>query len=125
HMHLLGREMSVTAVLPDGTKQQLIRVKDWDFNWQDQYLYAKPVQLPKGTKLELEAFYDNSEGNTKNPTSPPKAARWGEQTTDEMCLCGVQVVTANRADALALWQAVLKGQAGRLGRLLGGDVLDR
>lgn len=121
HMHLLGREMKVTATLPGGKKMPMIWVKDWDFNWQDQYLYAEPVRLPKGTKLDLEAYYDNSKNNPKNPNSPPKAVRWGEQTTDEMCLCGVGVVTDRPADRAELLKAVLL-QMGNLGRLFnGGD----
>jgi hypothetical protein len=55
HMHLLGREMKVTAVRPDGTVQPLIWIKDWDFNWQGSYQYHEPVSLPKGTRLEVEA----------------------------------------------------------------------
>jgi hypothetical protein len=118
HMHLIGREMKVTAVLPDGKQQPMIWIRDWDFNWQGTYAYAKPVTLPKGTKLELEAYYDNSADNPKNPSDPPRPVRWGEQTTDEMCLCGLQVVTKGRLDSLLLWQEVLKS-AGRLGRILG------
>ena len=63
HMHLLGREMKITATLPDGKIQPLVWIKDWDFNWQDQYAFAKPLSLPKGTVLDLEAIYDNSAEN--------------------------------------------------------------
>lgn len=87
HMHNLGRQMTVTATLPDGTKKQLVDVPDWDFNWQGFYAYKEPVKLPKGAKIELVAHYDNSTDNPRNPNSPPKTVRWGEQTTDEMCLC--------------------------------------
>ena len=86
HMHLLGRQMTVTATLPDGTKKQLIDVPDWDFNWQGFYAYKKPVHLPGGSRVDLVAHYDNSADNPRNPSSPPKEAKWGEQTTDEMCL---------------------------------------
>jgi hypothetical protein len=121
HMHLLGREMKVTAVKPGGEKVPLVWIKDWDFNWQGQYRYAKLIPLPKGTRLELEAYYDNSTDNPKNPNDPPQRVRWGEQTTDEMCLCGLQVVTANPGDRLELFKAVLKSRGGRLGVLFGGD----
>ncbi|MBV9849985.1 MAG: ascorbate-dependent monooxygenase [Armatimonadetes bacterium] len=86
HMHLLGRTMTVTAARPDGTKQSLVNVPDWDFNWQSTYVYKQPVNLPKGTKIHLTATYDNSASNPRNPTSPPKLVTWGEQTTDEMCI---------------------------------------
>jgi hypothetical protein len=45
-----------------------------------------PVPLPKGTKLEILAHFDNSESNPVNPTRPPKTVSWGEQTTSEMCI---------------------------------------
>ena len=87
HMHVLGRRMTVTATLPDGTTRPLIDVPDWDFNWQGFYAYKQPVRLPAGSRVDLVAHYDNSPGNPRNPSSPPKLVTWGEQTTDEMCLC--------------------------------------
>ncbi len=86
HMHLLGRDMRVFATLPDGTELPLVHVPDWDFNWQMGYAFKEPVKLPRGSKVTLEARYDNSAANPRNPNSPPKPVRWGEQTTDEMCL---------------------------------------
>ena len=86
HMHLLGRKMNVTATLPGGNAECLININDWDFNWQGQYRYAQPIALPTGTKLSVEAFYDNSLNNLRNPNDPPKPVSWGEKTTDEMCI---------------------------------------
>lgn len=86
HMHLLGRDMKVTATLPDGTVVPLVHVENWDFNWQTGYELKTPLRLPKGSRVDLEAHYDNSSGNPLNPNNPPKVVTWGEQTTDEMCL---------------------------------------
>ena len=86
HMHLLGREMKVTATLPDGTLMPLVHVDNWDFNWQTGYEFKTPLHLPAGSRVDLEAHYDNSSGNPLNPNNPPKLVTWGEQTTDEMCL---------------------------------------
>ncbi len=86
HMHLLGKEMSVSATLPDGMAKKLVRVGDWDFNWQMMYSFREPVRLPSGTRIDLAARYDNSSANLLNPSSPPKTVTWGEQTRDEMCL---------------------------------------
>lgn len=86
HMHLLGREMRATATLPDGTLRPLIAVTDWDFNWQETYVYREPIALPKGTRIDLTAVYDNSDRNPRQPSHPPVTVHWGEQTTDEMCL---------------------------------------
>jgi peroxiredoxin len=86
HMHLLGREMKLTATLPGGTVRPLVWVKDWDFNWQETYVFKEPIRLPKGSRVDLVAYYDNSSGNPNNPNNPPKQVTWGEETTDEMCV---------------------------------------
>ena len=85
HMHLIGHDMTVTATLPDGTKHELIHVDPYDFNWQTRYTYKQPVHMPKGTRLDLVAHYDNSSANPHNPNNPPKKVVFGEQTTNEMC----------------------------------------
>jgi len=85
HMHWLGHDMTVTATLPDGHKEQLIHVEPYDFNWQTRYSYKDPIHLPKGTVVSLVAHYDNSSANPKNPNNPPKQVTFGEQTTNEMC----------------------------------------
>ncbi|GDX40192.1 hypothetical protein LBMAG21_04840 [Armatimonadota bacterium] len=89
HMHLLGTEMTVTAITPNGTTLPLVRVPKWDFNWQISYNFKEALAVPKGTRLHLLAKYDNSSSNPNNPSSPPRDVRWGEQTTDEMCIAFV------------------------------------
>ena len=86
HMHLLGKKAKIWAEFPDKTTRTLIDIPNWDFNWQDTYQFKKPLALPKGTRLYLEFVYDNSTDNPNNPNHPPKNVRWGEQTTDEMCI---------------------------------------
>jgi mono/diheme cytochrome c family protein len=86
HMHLLGRSMKAEVELPDGSRKPVVYVDDWDFNWQLHYTLKEPMKLPKGSKLHIEAVYDNSESNPRNPSNPPKRVRWGEETTDEMFL---------------------------------------
>jgi mono/diheme cytochrome c family protein len=85
HMHLLGRAMTVTAHLPDGTTKPMLKIDDWDFEWQIRYSYKRSVPLPAGTRLEAECVYDNSAGNPKNPSKPPRPVFSGFETTDEMC----------------------------------------
>ena len=88
HMHWLGKDFEMHAVLPGDAKTEipLIKINRWNFNWQGSYALTEPIQLPKGTYLEMTAHFDNSAGNPANPTHPPKRVHWGEQTTDEMCL---------------------------------------
>ena len=82
--------MTVTATYPDGTVRPLIRIDDWDFHWQGGYDYVQPVPLPAGTRIDVVAVYDNSEGNRRNPSKPPKDVSWGEGTADEMCIAFIR-----------------------------------
>ncbi|MFN0054248.1 MAG: redoxin domain-containing protein [Planctomycetales bacterium] len=102
HMHLLGREMKVTATAPDGRVEPLIHITDWNFNWQDQYLFAEPLRLSKGTRLEVEGWFDNSSANPLNPHTPPQRVTWGEQTTDEMFICFFLMTTDKPQDLRSL-----------------------
>lgn len=97
HMHLLGREMKATATCPDGRVVPLIQITDWNYLWQEQYEYREPIRLPKGARIDVECWFDNSATNPLNPNSPPKTVEWGEQTTDEMAICHFQV-TCDRMD---------------------------
>ncbi|MDQ1470942.1 MAG: hypothetical protein QOJ99_2422, partial [Bryobacterales bacterium] len=77
HAHLLCREMRGWAILPNGSKQWLLNIRDWNFNWQDQLRYARPIRLPADTRFEMEFVYDNSAANPRNPHSPPQRVLWG------------------------------------------------
>ncbi len=98
HMHLLGRSMKAEIVLPDGTVNPLIYVDDWDFNWQLAYVLKDPIRVPKGSKIRVEAFYDNSISNPRNPNYPPKPVTWGDGTTDEMFLLVVPYTLDGQRD---------------------------
>jgi hypothetical protein len=87
HMHLLGKSVKVTATLPDQTTRTLIDIPKWNYNWQDEFYYERPFPLPAGTRLEVEAVFDNSVNNPSNPSVPPKRVRWGDGTLDEMMFC--------------------------------------
>lgn len=106
HAHLLCKDMKVTAILPDGTTKPMIWIKDWDWNWQGAYPYAQPVRLPAGTRLEMVYTYDNSADNPHNPNNPPQWVRFGEQTKDEMALCGLEVIADDEAQVPLLKQAL-------------------
>lgn len=92
HGHKLLREMTLTANLPDGRVVRMLRLTDWDINWQGQYHLREPVALPAGTKLEVVAVYDNSASNPRNPFSPPRRVRYGTDADSEMLGCHVYVV---------------------------------
>jgi Tfp pilus assembly protein PilF len=102
HAHYLARRMLATAGLPDGTVRTLISIPSWDFRWQDQYRYAAPAFLPKGTTLRMRITYDNSDGNRHNPQRPVRRVKWGPQSTDEMGAMWLEVLPRSDADVPAL-----------------------
>ncbi|MCS6850625.1 MAG: redoxin domain-containing protein [Gemmataceae bacterium] len=85
HMHLLGKEIKVTLTPPDGPSRTVIHIPAWDYNWQETYFFQTPLKVKAGTRLDVEAYYDNSDKNPNNPNRPPRIVTFGEQTTDEMC----------------------------------------
>ncbi|HKS38065.1 MAG TPA: tetratricopeptide repeat protein [Verrucomicrobiae bacterium] len=102
HAHYLAREMHGWATLPNGTKQSLLFIKQWDFNWQGDYRYAQPVFLPKGTILAMRFTYDNSTNNVRNPNHPPKTVNYGSQSSDEMAELWFQLLPHNASDLARL-----------------------
>jgi WD40-like Beta Propeller Repeat len=102
HAHYLGKEFKATATLPDGSTRPLLWIKDWDFNWQEQYAYKEPFLLPKGTRIDVAISYDNSAANPHNPSSPPRRVLWGEQSLDEMGGVGLMVTVLREEDEATL-----------------------
>jgi len=85
HMHLRGKAFKYELVKPDGTREVLLNVPKYDFNWQASYILAKPKAVPAGSTIECTAWYDNSAKNPFNP-NPKKQVTWGNQTWDEMMI---------------------------------------
>jgi hypothetical protein len=104
HAHYLAREMKLTATLPNGETKGLLWISEWDFGWQDSYFFKAPMTLPKGTRIDAEIVYDNSELNMRNPNSPPKRVKWGLGTFDEMGSMTLLLTTATRQDDRLLRQ---------------------
>ncbi|MEY3368505.1 MAG: hypothetical protein RI973_1660 [Bacteroidota bacterium] len=84
HMHLLGTHWEVFGITPANDTINLIRISDWDFNWQGTFAFKKMIRLPQGTKIHAYAGYDNTTDNPVNPNNPPQLITWGEGTADEM-----------------------------------------
>jgi hypothetical protein len=85
HMHLRGKDFKYTAYYPDGREEVLLNVPRYDFEWQLGYQPAETIHLPKGTRVECVAHFDNSLNNKFNP-DPAKEVRWGDQTFEEMMI---------------------------------------
>jgi Flp pilus assembly protein TadD len=118
HAHYVGKAVEAWATLPDGSRRWLIRIPDWDINWQAVYEYRQPVSLPKGSKVEMRIAYDNSAENPRNPNRPPKRVRSGNRSEDEMGHVWLQVLPKDGAGdprapmtndgRLALQEAVMR-----------------
>ena len=127
HAHYLAKEMKATATLPDGATRSLIWIDDWDFNWQDSYVYKEPFTLPKGTRIDVALIYDNSSDNPRNPIDPPRRALWGEESFDEMGTVGFSFEVMQKPDVPVFREALAArskeaiaagGKNGTLGRFL-------
>ena len=113
HAHFLGRTLAAYATRPGGSPEALIRIPDWDFNWQADYRYAEPVRLPAGSTLRMHYEYDNSPGNARNPGAPPHEVRYGPQSADEMAELTLQVRVADAAAGAQLRAAYETNKARR------------
>ena len=83
HSHYRGKASDFIAYHPDGTKEILLSVPAYDFNWQTSYVLREPKLLKAGTKIVHSTTWDNSSQNTANP-DPSREVPWGQQSWDEM-----------------------------------------
>ncbi len=98
HAHYLGKNLRATAQFPNGRRLDLLHIPNWDFDWQDQYRFEKPIRFPAGTVISMDYIFDNSSGNPANLYDPPKRIRYGQNSTDEMAELMLQVVPDSIAD---------------------------
>jgi len=85
HMHLRGKSFTFRALYPGGEAETLLDIPKYDFNWQPYYYLETPKLLPRGTRIEASAVFDNSANNPFNP-NPNTTIFWGPQTWDEMMI---------------------------------------
>jgi hypothetical protein len=100
HAHLLGKSWKCYAITLQKDTIPLIKIDDWDFNWQGAYVFPRFIKIPVGAKIYVEGVYDNTTSNPRNPNNPPKSVTWGESTTDEMFLCYITYVPYQVGDEL-------------------------
>ena len=105
HAHYLATDMKAWATDPDGRKHWLVWIKQWDFRWQDQYRFASPVRLPRGSVLTMQYTYDNSSANPRNPRTPPASVLYGPGSTDEMGDLWLQLLPMDASGAAILARA--------------------
>lgn len=107
HAHYLGRDLQGWAELPNGARKTIIHIPRWDFNWQGDYQFERPLGLPAGTLLRMRFTYDNSAENPAN-AQPPRRVEFGEQTSDEMGELWLQVVSRTAQEGRLLEQDYIK-----------------
>lgn len=107
HAHYLCKKMQV-FITPPGSKRQksIFYIDNWSFNWQNRYLYKKPLSIRRGTKIDVVITYDNSAQNPSNPHDPPRRVRWGLQSTDEMGSVTLLMVARREKDTNRLKRAI-------------------
>ena len=92
HMHTRGKAVKAYAVTLSSDTIPLIKINDWDFNWQGYYAFAEPVLIPAGSRIRMEATYDNTVGNPANPVLPPVDVGYGLGSLNEMCEMAIEYV---------------------------------
>jgi Flp pilus assembly protein TadD len=114
HAHYLGRQIDAWAELPGGKTLSLLKISNWDLNWQATYTYKEPVALPARTKVFMRIQYDNSDSNVRNPNRPPREVKAGDRAVDEMGHVWLQVLPDKEASGqdadprLILQEAVME-----------------
>ena len=112
HAHYLGKRIEAWADMPGAGRRSLLLIDDWDINWQATYTFNKPVWLPAGTTIGMKITYDNTAGNPRNPSHPPKQVRAGNRSEDEMGHVWFQVLPSRQKEPddlrLILQQAVMR-----------------
>ena len=84
HMHLLGKSLRSFAITPSGDLIPLIKISNWDFDWQMTYQYKNEQKIPFGSIIYAEVTYDNTSKNPRNSFSPPQKIASGWNSTQEM-----------------------------------------
>ena len=85
-VHPLMTSLQATAYFPDGSQQVLIWTRGYQFDWAPTYYFKQRVALPKGTRIEVVTYFDNSDNNQNNPSNPAKPVRWSELATEPWCV---------------------------------------
>ena len=85
HMHVRGKAFEYKLTQPDAEPETLLKVPNYNFNWQLTYKLEKPLELKPGARMDVAGWFDNSPNNPFNP-DPKSEVRWGEQSWEEMMI---------------------------------------
>ena len=120
HSHLLGKTWEIFAVTPLANDSiPLIRINNWNFDWQFWYSPEYMIHLPAGTVVHISCIYDNTSDNPNNPNDPPEWTFWGSGTTDEMFFVPFRYVIYEPGD-----ENIYLGDEILLGDVNGDEVIN-
>lgn len=123
HSHYLGKRMEMTATYPDGRREWLLKMSHWNFAWQEDYQFKKPIRIPAGSKIDVLISWDNSATNPHQTNHPPRPVRWGPESNDEMGTITLSVMVDTQEQKDALHQSVKLYMATQaINRAFNGDV---
>ena len=105
HMHYLGKSYHASVIAPDGQESSIINLAHWNFSWQDQYLCQTFHHIEKGSVLKVEAEFDNTKDNLRNPSNPPKLVRSGWESKSEMLVFILLVTQYKLGDETIRWNS--------------------
>jgi hypothetical protein len=100
HMHFIGKSFLAYVVTLKGETIPLIKIDNWDFNWQTTYQFKRLIKIPVGSRIIVKAEYDNTNENFANPNHPPKDIGYGWNSTDEMCNMVIYYLDYEKNDEL-------------------------
>jgi peroxiredoxin len=127
HMHRLGKEFRIWYQPPGSPDRELLlELTNWDFNWQHRYLPRDPFPMKKGSRLHVEAVFDNSAGNPRRPPGPERTVFLGEGTADEMAFAVIGTIIderpAGKVEMIRYFEKLIESKAFRIGyEALGKD----
>ena len=97
HMHLRGKAFEYKVTQPGGEQETLLKINNYNFNWQLTYRLEKPLLLQEGAKLEIAGYFDNSPNNPYNP-DPKATVKFGEQSWEEMMIGFIDIAVDAKMD---------------------------
>lgn len=100
HMHTRGAAARYELVYPDGEREVILHVPEYNYNWQLTYTFKEPKLVPAGSRLEVSMWFDNSEENPFLIEPPDRAVGFGGMTVDEMNIGWTEYANAHPIEDL-------------------------
>ena len=117
HAHYLAKDLQIFVETPTNEKVWLLRIPDWDFNWQSDYRFVNPLLVEAGSRFVMRYTYDNSADNIRNPHNPPQRIKLGYNSTDEMGEAIIELLLNKEEDRAIIRKAQQEYEIAQAGGL--------